>query len=399
MLARLLLPALAAGVLLTAASPASACPFCNAQGQTLSSEVQQADFILYGTLSNAVPDPTGGFGKGTTDMTVELVIKSHEMVAGKKSVTLPRYIPSDGKNLKYLVFFNVFNGQMDPYRGEAVPADSKLPEYLKGAIDVRQKDITTRLKYFFNHLEDADLVISTDAYSEFGFADYKEIRPLAEKLPADTILKWLKDPNTRSTRYGLYGLLLGHCGKAQDAKAIRQLLDDPNHSFTSGLDGILAGYILLDSKAGWEYLNGLVKDVSKEFPVRYAALKTARFFYEYRPDVVGQKPVLEAMTRLIDQADLADLPIEDLRKWKCWDMTPTVLACSAKESHNTIPIVNRAVLKFAVAAAPHNPQAAEFVKKARAKDPKKVQQVEDLLKDELKSATPASPAVSSGPSK
>jgi hypothetical protein len=69
-------------------------------------------------------------------------------------------------------------------------------------------------------------------------------------------------------------------------------------------------------------------------------------------------------------------------------MTPTVLGYADKESHN-IPIVKRAILKFAVSAAAHKPAAAEFVKTAREKDPKKVQLVEDLLKDEQKPAAPA----------
>jgi hypothetical protein len=304
-------------------------------------------------------------------------------------------VPPDPKSpdLKYLIFFSVFNGQLDPYRGEAVPADSKLPEYLKGAIDIRQKDAVSRLRYFFDHLESPDLVISTDAYSEFGYADYKEVRELAEKLKAtkkaEQVIAWLKDPNTRPTRYGLYGLLIGHCGNPEDAKVIRGLLDDPNRSFLSGLDGVLAGYVLLDPKAGWEYLLGVVKDAKQDFPVRYSALKTVRFFWEFRPDVIPNKQVLEAMNLLMGQPDLADLPVEDLRKWKCWDQTPAVLALAGKESHNTIPIVNRAILKFALSAAPHSPAAAEFVKKAREKDPKRVEFLEDLLKDEQKPAPPA----------
>ena len=39
------------------------------------------------------------------------------------------------------------------------------------------------------------------------------------------LIKWLKDPNTRGSRVGLYGLLLGHCGKPADAKTIRELLE------------------------------------------------------------------------------------------------------------------------------------------------------------------------------
>jgi hypothetical protein len=91
----------------------------------------------------------------------------------------------------------------------------------------------------------------------------------------------------------------------------------------------------------------------------------------------------------MEQADLADLPIEDLRKWKVWDVSLLVLGYAEKESHNQYPIVNRAILKYAIAAAaadPKNTAAAEFVNKARQKDAKKVEFLEELIKDEQKPA-------------
>jgi hypothetical protein len=401
MRSRWLVPAAAAVLLLAVPRPAPACPFCSPSGETLAGEVSQADFILYGSLSNAQRDPSDptAFNKGTTDLAVELVIKDHDAVKGKKTVTIPKFIPQDekSKDLKHLVFFKLYGGQLDPYRGEAVPADSKLPQYLKGAIDVRAKDAVARLSYFFDHLESPDLVISSDAYSEFGYAEYKEVRELAEKWKSDStksaqLLAWLKDPNTRATRYGLYGLLLGHCGKPEDAKALRALLDDPQRSYTSGLDGVLAGYVMLDPKAGWDYLLGVIGNDKKDFSERYAGLRTVRFFHESRTDVIPQKQVLDAMQVLTSQSDLADLPIEDLRKWKAWELTPVVLGYAKKESHNSIPIVTRAILKFALAASaadPKNAEAAEFVRQAREKDPKKVEFLESLLKDEQRPATTA----------
>lgn len=400
MTSRWLVPAVAAAALLLTAVPAPACPFCAPTGTTLTGEVAQADFILFGTLANAKRDPNDptAFNKGSTDLNIELVIKPHDMVKDKKSITIPRYVPPDGKNGKYLIFFNVYNGMLDPYRGESVAIDSKLPQYLKGAMEVREKDTVTRLKYFFEYLEDQDVVVSSDAYSEFGYAEYKEVREVAAKLPAATLLKWLKDPNTRGSRLGLYGLLLGHCGKAEDAKAIRALLDDKERSYTSGLDGVLAAYALLDPKAGWDYVVGLINDPDKDFPVKYAALKTVRFFWEYRPDVIDNKQVIAAMKLLMDNADIADMPIEDVRKWKVWELTPVVLGYASKESHSGTPIVARSILKFAIAAAaadPKNTAAVAYVEQARKKDAKRVQFLEEVLKDETtpapKTGSPATP--------
>lgn len=399
MLLRTLLPAaLFAAALLDFTPPAAACPACGPpSGQTLTSEVAQADFILFGTLGNQKPDPKDpGSSKGTTDMTIDAVVKSHALVKDKKVFVIPRYVPPDQKAYKYMVFFNVVNGDVDPYRGVAVGTDSKLPEYVKGALEVRQKDIVTRLKYFFNYLESNEIEISADAYNEFAVAEYKEVAEIAPKLPADTVLKWLKDPNTRASRYGLYGLILGHSGKAENAKALRTLLDDPERKFSSGLDGMLMGYTLLDKKAGYEYVQKLIADSNSEFLVKHAALKTLRFFWEYRPDVLTKKEILAGMAGLMVHPDIADMPIDDLRKWKAWEMTDAVLAYSKLESHNTLPINRRSILKFALAASwadPKNAAAGAFVAKARVDDPERVKLIEELLKDEAKPAPkPPEPA-------
>ncbi|HEX4611205.1 MAG TPA: hypothetical protein VH092_23640 [Urbifossiella sp.] len=399
----------AAAVAALLAAPAAACPFCSPAGETLAGEVGQADFILFGALGNAKRDPAdpNAFNKGTTDLTVELVIKDHESVRGKKVVTLPKFIPNDPKapGLKHLVFFKLYGDQVDPYRGEGVPAGSDMPKYLQGAIAVRSKAPAERLGYFFDYLENQDLVISSDAYSEFGSADYKEIRELTDRWKNDPtkpaqLLNWLKDPNTRATRFGLYGLLLGQCGKPEDAKTIRALLDDPMRSYSSGLDGVLAGYVMLDKQAGWDYVRAVVGNPKKDFSERYAGLRTVRFFWESRPDVISKEQVLDAMRLLMDQADLADLPIEDLRKWRAWELTPVVLGYAARESHGGIPIVRRAILKFALAAVqadPKNKAAADFVQAARQRDARQVEFLETLLRDEARPAAPPSPAPAAAP--
>jgi hypothetical protein len=385
---RTLVPAaLVAAMILAFTAPAQACPGCGPpSGQTLASEVAQADFILFGTLGNPVPSPNDP-SKGTTEITIDAVVKSHALVKDRKAFTIPRLVPRDAKPTKYMVFFNVVNGDVDPYRGVAVAPDSKLPEYVKGALDARKKDTVARLRYFFDNLESNDLEISSDAYNEFAFADYKEMQQFAPTVPAGTVLKWLRDPNTRGSRFGLYGLILGHCGKAEDAKAVRALLDDPDRKFSTGIDGMVMGYVLLDPKAGYEYLVKLVSDPEKEFLVKHAGLKVLRFFWENRPDVLTRKQILDAEAALMTHADIADMPIDDLRKWKAWELTGTVLNYGAVESHKALPIVRRSILKYALAAStadPKNAAAVGYVEQARKDDPDRVKLLEDLLKDEAK---------------
>jgi hypothetical protein len=375
-LRRLLLLGIAVLALGSISAPAPACPFCSMQGQTLTADVNQASMVLFGTLTNAKLDPN--LGDGSTDLVIEGVVKKHEILGDKKVLTLPRYVPTDKDNkAKFLIFCDVFKGKVDPYRGVPVQADSDIVKYLTGALNVKDKDVNARLRYFFDYLDNPDLEVSNDAYKEFGNADYKDYRDMAKDLPADKIAKWLQDPNTPAFRYGLYASMLGHCGKERHAELLRQMLDDPQKRVSTGVDGILAGYAMLKPKEGWAHLQEILKDPAKEFMLRYAGLRAVRFFWESRPDVLDKKELVEGICQLLDQNDIADLAIEDLRKWGRWEVAERILALSGKKSHD-IPIVRRSILRYALSCP--NQKAAAFVEDQRKRDPEAVKDTEELLK-------------------
>jgi hypothetical protein len=363
----------------------SACPFCQgADGKTLTSDASDASLILFGKLSNARLDPKDAYA-GQTDLQIDTVVKSHPILAGRKVITLPRYLPPDPE-YKFLVFCDVYKGQLDPYRGEPVKADSRIASYLKGALAVKDKDATIRLKYFFDFLEDKDAIVSADAFKEFGLADYKDYRLIAEKLPADTIARWLQDPNTSPTRFGLYASMLGHCGKAEDARLLRGLLDNGQHRLTSGMDGVMAGYVMLAPRDGWANLSGVMRDGKLDFGIRYAALRAARFFHDFRSDLVPKPDLMAAVVTLLDQKDIADLAIEDLRKWECWSVADQVLGLFGRESHNA-PIIRRAILRYALSCPPANKNVSAFLVDRRKDSAKQLEEVQEILN--LESPKPA----------
>jgi hypothetical protein len=364
-------------VLLAVPTVAPACPFCPSAGQTLLGETNTAHLIVFGTLSNAQRDPNE-FGKGTTDMDIEVVVKDHEYLKGKKKITLPRYVPPDPKKeTKHLIFCEVYKGELDPYRGEAVGPDSKIAEYLKGAIELKDKDMPTRLAYFFKNFDSADWAVSGDAFQEFSNAEYKDVHVAAAKFDPDHVLKMLKDPSTSLARIGLLGLIFGHCGKGEaHAKALRALIDDPKVKQATGLDGLLAGYVLLDPKAGLEYVSGIIKDPKEDFLVRYAGLRALRFFWEYREDVLKKADIVATIEPLLDQPDIVDLAVEDLRKWEQWEKAAKLIGLFDKPSHD-VSIIQRSIIKFALAAPATNKECAAFLARLRA-DEKQAERVRDL---------------------
>jgi hypothetical protein len=297
----------------------------------------------------------------------------------KKIVSLARYIPTDKDNkYMFMVFCDVYKGKIDPYHLIAFKTDSGVAEYLKGALDIaKEKDVSVRLAFFFKYLENSDLEIQNDAYKEFGNADYKDVQEAAKKMPPDKIAGWLKDDNTPAFRHGLYALLLGHCGKAEHGDVLRKMLDDPHKRLSTGVDGLLVGYTLLQPKEGWKYTQTLMKDSDKEFALRYAALRAARWFHNVRTDVVDKKDVVDGVASLLDQDDIADLAIEDLRRWGRWELTDRILDLAGKKLHD-IPIIRRNILRFALQSP--EKRAAEFVADQRKKDAKTVELAEELLK-------------------
>jgi hypothetical protein len=353
------------------------------QGLTLTTEINQAAMVLYGDLSNAVEKPDGD---DHTDLLVEAVVKANKDFDGQKKVTLARCIPPEAK-YRYLVFCDVFKGKVDPYKVVAVAKDADVVKYVKGAQQLKDEKIGKRLRFFFDYLDNPDLEISNDAYKEFANADYKDYRDMAKDLPADRIVKWLDDKNTPAFRIGLYASMLGHCGTKKNAGLLRELLDGPRRA-VSGVDGILAAYVMLDPKEGWKFVRGVFADARKEFMVRYAALRAARFLWDSRPDLVSHKDIAAAVAALLDQTDIADLAIDDLRKWGCWDMAGQVLGVQKKPPYE-VAIVRRAVLKYCLSCK-DNEAAEKFVAEQRKKDPQLVTDLEELLK--LEQTPPPPPA-------
>ena len=365
---------LAALPLTVMAVAVSACPFCTQErGPTLIGDFDQAAMVLVGSFANARQD--AGLDGGTTDFIIDEVLKKHEIIDGKKKITLPKYMP--GAKNKFVIFCDVYKGTIDPYRGVEIQPGSDLVKYLRGALALKDHPLAERLRYAFDYLNSADIDVALDAYREFQKTDYKDYKDTAKSLPPATLAKWLRDPKTPPYRYGLYASLLGLCGRPEDGKLLREMLQDPQKRMGSGLDGMLVGYVTIDPKEGAAFLSSILKDGKQEFLLRYAALRGVRFLWDQRPDLVPKTDLIQDVKLLLDQPDMADFAVEDMRKWERWEMTDSVLDLFNKETHN-VPVVRRAILRFALKSPA--PRAKAFVEEQRRRDKEWVCDTEELLR-------------------
>lgn len=192
-----------------------------------------------------------------------------------------------------------------------------------------------RLAFFLKFLEFPDSEICSDAYAEFSRATFKEVAALAPKLPREKLRKWLQseDPQVQ-VRLGLYGMMLGLAGDASDADFLEKLIlkaPDPNKP-RLGIDGMMAGYLLLRGEPGLQTLlaakldNPLGED--DLIPLR----NTLMFLWDYGQDRIPAETIRNAMRRFLDHPRIAVNVIENLSRWKDWQALDQLTA-----AYGTVP--------------------------------------------------------------
>jgi hypothetical protein len=332
--------------------------------------------VLFGTFRNPKLG-AGGLELGTTDFKIEKVLKANDIIKGKQVITIPRYVQADQK--KFLIFCDVFQKNIDAYKGVEVSTKSDMVKYVEGALAVAKESPGKRLRYYFDFLQNPELEISLDAFREYAKADYKDYKEMARSLDPKILAGWLGAPETPTYRLGLYGSLLGHCGTAEHAKFLRKMIDDPATKEGSGIDGLLFGYSQLDPQGAWAYLTDTLKN-SNDFNMRYAALRSCRFLFNERWDIIDKNEtkakdkLVAGVALILAHKDMADFGIEDLRRWKRWELADTVLGLVDRHKVGT---VKRAVLRYALRCPTDNAKA--FVKDQRQRDKEWVADTEELL--------------------
>jgi len=251
-------------------------------------------------------------------------------------------------------------------------------QYLQGALALPGKDRTRALLYFFNYLDHADETVALDAFLEFARSTDEEVGQVTRHLPPARLRRLLQDPKTPPERLGLYAFLLGAAGGEQDAELLRKLIESPTDRTVSALDGLLCGYIHLRPQEGWNLTVKLLGDSKKSFSQRFAVSRVLRFYLGWKP-AESKAQVLRGLDVMLPDGEVADLAVEDLRRWKIWDLTAKVLAQYGKPSHDS-PIVRRAIVRYALVCP--QPEARRFVDELRRRDPDLIRDLQEGLEIE-----------------
>ncbi len=339
----------------------TACPFCNAVSQTLRQEMEVMDAVVIATSMQS--DATRNQETGEILMKIDFVLKGDDLVEA-------------GKEVKAVYYGEVKAGRrfmlsgVDPpdLQWSCLPINERSEKYIK-AVTKLSDDPVERLRFFYDYLEDEDSMLARDTYDEFAIAPYSAIKKLSPEIDHDQLIKWLQEPEMSADRKRLYLTMLGVCGTKADLPFLESMMKSTQKSTRGGLDALIACYLTLSGEEGLPLVNKLfLANKKAPYADTYAAIMAIRF-HGTEGDVIARSALVESLHHVLDRADLADLVIPDLARWKDWSQIErlTNLFENADEDNNwvRVPVVNY------LRACPL-PAAEEALKKLEELDPESV---------------------------
>lgn len=360
--------------------PSAACTLCGGNlltQPTLLEELRRSPIVLVGKLGQARENPnaTGG---GTTEFHIERVVQGGGRLDRRGKLLLPRFLPEDPRQRKtWVLFGDVRHGQFDYLTARSVSGPA-IADYLKAILAIQSKPQPVRLAFVADRLDHAAPEIAEDAFLELSRATDADVGRLARQLDAKRLRAMLANPRTPPERLSLVAFLLSGCGDRRDAALLRSMLDSDNERFRSAYGGLLAGYIVLDPEAAWKLAVSVMKDAKRSFLQRYAVIGTMRFLHGWRGNE-DRARTRTVFRHAIGYPDLADMVVEDLRRWNWWDLTSDVLATAAAKSHDG-PIMRRAIVRYALSCP--DKEAMQYIADQRRIDSEFVAEMEESLRDE-----------------
>lgn len=210
----------------------------------------------------------------------------------------------------------------------STPVSTEAIRYIKNA-PAPSLAQSQRLLYYLGFLEHPDPLLSIDSWAEFANSTYDDVKAVRNEMPQEKLRQWIADPMMTPERLGLYGMMLGLCGHADDAEFLQAQIglvapkgQDERQFFRYGTDGLMGGYLLLTGEQGLEFLENtrLKPDVPTDSI--HAAVQAMQFMYSYESSLIPEARLKVAMRKLLSNDELRILTITNLARWKDWECWP-----------------------------------------------------------------------------
>jgi len=364
-----------------------ACPFCTAASQTLSQELSAADAAVIaelvtplapadeadgqedGDLSGLV-DPLPGEGPEGASLgaagaapaapaaaarfRIVEALRGGDRLAGVEELEVVYFGNDPGKQFLITAIADQGLEWTTP-----LPLSARGVTYVKQLGGLPEAGVE-RLKFFQQHLEDAEPLLAQDAYDEFARTPYADVVALGPEMPRDKLLAWIESPEVGPSSRRLYLTMLGVCGRPADVELLEKMLlfdyravqpglaaavgvsavvgvpcygsgliDEVWHGeerrMKESLDALLACYLILKGPAGLELVNqNYLGNPQIEYKYLHSAIMALRFHGE-ETNVLPRDQLLASMRLALDHREFADQVIPDLTRWEDWSVLPRLV--------------------------------------------------------------------------
>ncbi len=356
---------------------AQACPFCGPPQTRLSERLIKNDVSVIAEFLESTPGKNG-FGGNTRFRTIERLRGPEGKLTFLKgdSITLPREL-NGVRGQRCLLF----GRKEDEITWESpVPLSDESERYLRKS-PAADDPVAKRLEFFLEYLESQDTVVAMDAMAEFAVVPYLDVAAISSKLSRKKLRIWLSDERTVPHRLGLYGMMLGLCGTAEDAELLRSKIETPPSDYPLGLDGITFGYLLLTKTDGLDILDKLKLRPQSTHPNELSSIMAAlRVMWSDGGDRIPRERLRQSMRLCLNHPEIADLAITDLARWEDWSLQDRLMSLyGAKDfddRHTRQAIAGYFVAASKSKSAEAKLQARKNLDKLRDRDPAIVKDVE-----------------------
>ena len=316
---------------------AYACPFCSAPSQTLRQEMTSMDVVV---IAGLLPGQgVGAVINGQATFVVKEVVRGDSLVKPGDELVAP-YFGQDQSDKNYLVM--AVNSQGLLWSSPLTLTDTSS-EYVRQLFKLPE-DPSTRLQFFYGHLESNEPLLASDAYDEFALAPYEIVLSIRDTIARDQVWKWLSDATISPDRKRLYYTLLGIVATEADSQMLEKRLRSENIDDRAGLDALIACYLTVSGEKGLPLIDELFLSNKKaSYADTYAAVMALRF-HGTDGNTIPRPQVLASIRLMLDRPEFADLVIPDLARWEDWTQIEklTELFKQANDDNNWVrmPVIN-----------------------------------------------------------
>lgn len=349
---------------------ASACPFCDVVGRSLSERRDQSAVVVIGeTNGTAVlrndsvlyqPWQIMKVIRGTFQQTSEIISARVEKTEEGTGIVFGDSVGIEG--LQWSAFV----------------ADELVMSYLVAAPPLNMPD-TERLQWFVSRLEHPSTIIAEDAFTEFGLASFEAVESVAGSFNAGKLKLWVTELGIDERRRGFYGLALGlvaaqtpdQIERASAIEILHEAIEKPSNDFRAGFDGIMGGVLVAEGKSGLDYLIALGFSKPSARPVDQRHFLTAlRFAWESLFDAIPREQIIDTTATMIHSPVVSKAAIIDLARWQAWSYARDV-ASLWDSLGDEDPLIRRAVAGYLIACPKSISQS--FLEDIRSRDPERLE--------------------------